>query len=301
MGSRQLCDQYATHLAAAAHAGGRHGALLPHARRVFDATPERNLVTGNSLLSALARARGHVRDMERLFASLPRRDAVSYNALLAGLARAGAHARAAGAYRALLRDEDGVRPSRITMLGLVMDASALGDRALGRQAHGQILRLGFAAYAFTGSPLVGMYAKAGLVGDARRVFDEMEGNNVVLRKESRALDFLSTINLGKIIRPSRYYHQGLSQVVQGNIAKWVKKEGDKVSPGEVLCKVETQLLSLIFEFFPLDKATVEMECMEEGYLAKIVQGDGAKEIKVGERVASRSLKTTNLQHLQMRL
>ena len=31
-----------------------------------------------------------------------------------------------------------------------------------------------------------------------------------------------------------------------------------------------------------DKATVEMECMEEGYLAKIVCGDGAKEIKVGE-------------------
>lgn len=31
-----------------------------------------------------------------------------------------------------------------------------------------------------------------------------------------------------------------------------------------------------------DKATVEMECMEEGYLAKIIRGDGAKEIKVGE-------------------
>uniref|UniRef100_A0A8R7QTA8 Lipoyl-binding domain-containing protein n=1 Tax=Triticum urartu TaxID=4572 RepID=A0A8R7QTA8_TRIUA len=56
----------------------------------------------------------------------------------------------------------------------------------------------------------------------------------------------------------------------GNIARWLKKEGDKVSPGEVLCEVET------------DKATVEMECMEEGYLAKIVCGDGAKEIKVGE-------------------
>ena len=27
--------------------------------------------------------------------------------------------------------------------------------------------------------------------------------------------------------------------LQGNIAKWVKKEGDKVSPGEVLCEVET--------------------------------------------------------------
>ncbi|KAG2372094.1 Dihydrolipoyllysine-residue acetyltransferase component 3 of pyruvate dehydrogenase [Vigna angularis] len=60
---------------------------------------------------------------------------------------------------------------------------------------------------------------------------------------------------------------------QGNIARWLKKEGDKVSPGEVLCEVET------------DKATVEMESMEEGYLAKIVRGDGEKEIKVGEVIA----------------
>ncbi|CAN6481040.1 unnamed protein product [Victoria cruziana] len=62
-------------------------------------------------------------------------------------------------------------------------------------------------------------------------------------------------------------------MTEGNIAKWLKKEGDKISPGEVLCEVET------------DKATVEMECMEEGYLAKIIHGDGAKDIKVGEDVA----------------
>ncbi|KAH9713453.1 Dihydrolipoyllysine-residue acetyltransferase component 3 of pyruvate dehydrogenase complex [Citrus sinensis] len=64
-----------------------------------------------------------------------------------------------------------------------------------------------------------------------------------------------------------------SAISSGNIARWLKKEGDKVSPGEVLCEVET------------DKATVEMECMEEGYLAKIVKGDGSKEIKVGEVIA----------------
>ncbi|KAG1360793.1 Dihydrolipoyllysine-residue acetyltransferase component 3 of pyruvate dehydrogenase complex, mitochondrial [Cocos nucifera] len=57
-------------------------------------------------------------------------------------------------------------------------------------------------------------------------------------------------------------------MTEGNIARWLKKEGDKVSPGEVLCEVET------------DKATVEMECMEEGYIAKIIHGDGAKDIKV---------------------
>ncbi|GLU14303.1 hypothetical protein SLE2022_308800 [Rubroshorea leprosula] len=62
-------------------------------------------------------------------------------------------------------------------------------------------------------------------------------------------------------------------MTEGNIAKWLKKEGDKITPGEVLCEVET------------DKATVEMECMEEGYLAKIIKGDGSKEIKVGEIIA----------------
>eukprot|EP00268_Persea_americana_P005175 TRINITY_DN1173_c0_g1_i1.p1 TRINITY_DN1173_c0_g1~~TRINITY_DN1173_c0_g1_i1.p1 ORF type:complete len:520 (-),score=91.17 TRINITY_DN1173_c0_g1_i1:913-2472(-) len=62
-------------------------------------------------------------------------------------------------------------------------------------------------------------------------------------------------------------------MTEGNIARWLKKEGDKISPGEVLCEVET------------DKATVEMECMEEGYLVKIIHGDGAKDIKVGEVIA----------------
>ncbi|KAI3955929.1 hypothetical protein MKW98_006289 [Papaver atlanticum] len=62
-------------------------------------------------------------------------------------------------------------------------------------------------------------------------------------------------------------------MTEGNIARWLKKVGDKVSTGEVLCEIET------------DKATVEMECMEDGYLAKIIHDDGAKEIQVGEVIA----------------
>lgn len=45
---------------------------------------------------------------------------------------------------------------------------------------------------------------------------------------------------------------------------------------------------MYFIFHMKDKATVEMECMEEGYLAKIIRGDGAKEIKVGEVLISSS-------------
>ncbi|GAB4842584.1 hypothetical protein Ancab_012560 [Ancistrocladus abbreviatus] len=62
-------------------------------------------------------------------------------------------------------------------------------------------------------------------------------------------------------------------MTEGNIARWLKKEGEKLSPGEVLCEVET------------DKTTVEMESMEEGYLAKIIGGDGSQGIKVGEIIA----------------
>ncbi|KAK9090934.1 hypothetical protein Sjap_024111 [Stephania japonica] len=57
---------------------------------------------------------------------------------------------------------------------------------------------------------------------------------------------------------------------EGNNARWFKKEGDEVSPEDILCEVET------------DNATIAMECTEEDFLAKIIHGDGAKVIKVGE-------------------
>jgi pentatricopeptide repeat protein len=163
------------HLLTAYGKAGRHA----RARRVFDATPHPNLFTYNALLSTLAHAR-LLDDMDSLFASMAQRDTVSYNAVIAGFSGGGAHARAVRLYHTLLRAGSSVRPSRITMSAMVMAASALGDRALGRQFHCQILRLGFGVNAFVGSPLVGMYAKMGLIGDAKRVFDEMDGKNVVM-------------------------------------------------------------------------------------------------------------------------
>ncbi|CAH2064328.1 unnamed protein product [Thlaspi arvense] len=59
----------------------------------------------------------------------------------------------------------------------------------------------------------------------------------------------------------------------GNIAKWVKKEGDKVEVGDVLCEIET------------DKATVELESQEEGFLAKILVTEGSKDIPINAPIA----------------
>ncbi|PRQ58677.1 putative dihydrolipoyllysine-residue acetyltransferase [Rosa chinensis] len=60
---------------------------------------------------------------------------------------------------------------------------------------------------------------------------------------------------------------------QGNIAVWRKKEGDKIEVGDVLCEIET------------DKATLEFECLEEGYLAKILAPEGSKDVAVGQPIA----------------
>jgi pyruvate dehydrogenase E2 component (dihydrolipoamide acetyltransferase) len=60
---------------------------------------------------------------------------------------------------------------------------------------------------------------------------------------------------------------------KGNLAKWLKNEGDKVSPGDVLAEIET------------DKATMEVEAIDEGVLAKIIVPDGTADVPVNELIA----------------
>jgi len=55
---------------------------------------------------------------------------------------------------------------------------------------------------------------------------------------------------------------------KGNIARWLKKEGDKIKPGDVIAEIET------------DKATMEVEAVDEGTLAKILVPDGSSDVAV---------------------
>jgi pyruvate dehydrogenase E2 component (dihydrolipoamide acetyltransferase) len=55
---------------------------------------------------------------------------------------------------------------------------------------------------------------------------------------------------------------------KGNLARWLKKEGDPIKPGDVLAEIET------------DKATMEVEAVDEGVLAKIVVPDGTADVPV---------------------
>ena len=59
-------------------------------------------------------------------------------------------------------------------------------------------------------------------------------------------------------------------MTEGNLAKWHKKEGDRIEPGDVLAEIET------------DKATMEVEAIDEGTLGKIMVPDGTEGVKVNE-------------------
>src|SRR2546429_773453 len=60
---------------------------------------------------------------------------------------------------------------------------------------------------------------------------------------------------------------------KGNLTKWLKKEGEKVKPGDVIAEIET------------DKATMEVEAVEEGVLAKIVVPEGTADVPVNQLIA----------------
>jgi len=60
---------------------------------------------------------------------------------------------------------------------------------------------------------------------------------------------------------------------QGKLAKWLKREGDKVKPGDVLAEIET------------DKATMEVEAIDEGVLAKILVPDDTDNVAVNTPIA----------------
>jgi pyruvate dehydrogenase E2 component (dihydrolipoamide acetyltransferase) len=60
---------------------------------------------------------------------------------------------------------------------------------------------------------------------------------------------------------------------KGNLAKWLKKEGDKVKSGDVIAEIET------------DKATMEVEAVDDGTIAKILIPEGTQDVAVNDVIA----------------
>ena len=57
-------------------------------------------------------------------------------------------------------------------------------------------------------------------------------------------------------------------MTEGNLVKWLKKEGETIESGDILAEIET------------DKATMEVEAVDEGTLARILVPEGSEGVKV---------------------
>jgi pyruvate dehydrogenase E1 component beta subunit len=74
--------------------------------------------------------------------------------------------------------------------------------------------------------------------------------------------------------PTEVLMPALSPTMEkGNLAKWLKKEGDKIKSGDVIAEIET------------DKATMEVEAADEGTLAKILVPEGTADVAVNTPIA----------------
>ncbi|KAG7707108.1 hypothetical protein KL949_004817 [Ogataea haglerorum] len=106
-----------------------------------------------------------------------------------------------------------------------------------------------------------------------------------LRLASRPAVRLSRAPMLRFTALARYYSSKFPEhtvitmpalsptMTQGNLVKWHKKVGDALQPGESIAEVET------------DKASMDFEFQEEGFLAKILVPDGTQDIPVGKPVA----------------
>src|SRR5271170_6308169 len=74
--------------------------------------------------------------------------------------------------------------------------------------------------------------------------------------------------------PINIFMPALSPTMEkGNLAKWLKKEGEAVKTGDVIAEIET------------DKATMEYEAVDDGVMAKIVVPEGTNDVPVHQLIA----------------
>src|SRR3569833_3108709 len=74
--------------------------------------------------------------------------------------------------------------------------------------------------------------------------------------------------------PTQILMPALSPTMEkGNLAKWLKKEGDAVKSGDIIAEIET------------DKATMEYEAVDEGTIAKILVPEGTQDVAVNTTLA----------------
>ncbi|KAF8394262.1 hypothetical protein HHK36_020469 [Tetracentron sinense] len=127
-----------------------------------------NVFVGSSLINMYAKCR-NMEDARKAFDALDERNIVLWNAMLGGYAQNGY----AGEVMELFSDMRlcGFRPDEFTFTSVLSACACLESVDIGRQVHSFVVKNNFESNLFVGNALVDMYAKSGVLKDARQQFE----------------------------------------------------------------------------------------------------------------------------------
>lgn len=154
------------------------GGDVVSAEKLFDVMPEKSLVSLTAMIMCYAK-HGRLGEARVLFEGMQEdRDVVCWNVMIDGYAQHGFPNEALFLFRKLLGGKK-VRPNEITVLAVLSSCGQLGALESGRWVHSYIENNGIRVNVHVGTALVDMYCKCGSLDDARKVFDEIDGKDVV--------------------------------------------------------------------------------------------------------------------------
>ncbi|VVA92473.1 unnamed protein product [Arabis nemorensis] len=137
------------------------------ARAIFDKMPAKDLVSWNALLSGYVSS-GHIDEAKLLFKDMKEKNILTWMIMISGLAENGSGEEGLKLFSCMRKE--GCEPCDYAFSGAIKSCAVLGAYCNGQQFHAQLVKVGFASSISAGNALITMYAKCGVVNEARQVF-----------------------------------------------------------------------------------------------------------------------------------
>ncbi|CAA7036392.1 unnamed protein product [Microthlaspi erraticum] len=137
------------------------------ARAIFYKMPVKDLVSWNALLSGYVSS-GHIGEARLLFKEMTEKNILTWMIMISGLAENGFGEEGLRLFSCMRKE--GFEPCDYAFSGVIKSCAVLGAYGNGQQFHAQLVKIGFDSSLSAGNALITMYAKCGVVEDARQVF-----------------------------------------------------------------------------------------------------------------------------------
>ncbi|KAF3772774.1 putative pentatricopeptide repeat-containing protein [Nymphaea thermarum] len=130
----------------------------------------------NCFITMYARC-GDMHDARRLFDALPERNIITWNALISGYSQNGHADDVLCLYREM--EKVGVEADAVGLVCILSACASLGAQSIGRRIHEHVIQKGFQFNVFLMNAFINMYARCGNLELALKLFDEMPQKNIV--------------------------------------------------------------------------------------------------------------------------